>query len=44
MNISWMKKIDIFKTAPKEMIVRVAFALKSVSFSPVESMVVLGKK
>ena len=43
-NISWMNKIDIFKTAPKEMIVRIAFALKSVSFSPFESMVVQGKK
>ena len=43
-NIDWMKEIDILKNAPKEMIVRIAFSLKSVSFSPCETIVKQAKK
>ncbi|QDZ23601.1 voltage-gated ion channel protein [Chloropicon primus] len=43
-NVDWMSKIELFQSAPKEMIVKIAFALKSVSFSPFEAMVMQGKR
>ena len=43
-NTKWMSKIEIFDNAPKGMIVRIAFTLKTVSFSPFESIVKCGKR
>ncbi|WZN64952.1 voltage-gated ion channel protein [Chloropicon roscoffensis] len=43
-NTKWMSKIEIFDNAPKGMIVRIAFTLKTISFSPFESIVKCGKR